>query len=266
MSRYVLNSNFKDDIQQFLNLKHSIGYKYTTSQRLIEQFDLLCFSKYPNEKILTKEIAITWAKPRENESASATQNRIVVIREFAKYLNSINKSAFIIPTHYMPKKPKYKSYIYTNNELKKIFNVIDNGKYTYKYEMCNLVYPIMFRLFYCCGLRNTEVRNLKVKDVDVNNGIIAVYESKNNNNRLVPLTDNLKNMISEYAKHVHYTSCDDDYFFYFNDKKIQIPKATLDFAFVRILKATGIEKNKKINPRIHDFRHTFRCELFKEIY
>ena len=30
-------------------------------------------------------------------------------------------------------------------------------------------------------------------------------------------------------------------------------------AFARILKSANIEKNKDNNPRIHDFRHTFRC-------
>ena len=91
MGSYVLKSYFKEDIQQFLNLKHSTGYKYTTGQRLIEQFDFMCYSKYPKESTLTEEIGIAWAIPREDESASATINRIVVVREFAKYLINLNK-------------------------------------------------------------------------------------------------------------------------------------------------------------------------------
>ena len=58
MKDYVLKSNFKDDINNFLNLKHSSGYKYTTGQILIEQFDSLCFSKYPKETVLTKVLIL----------------------------------------------------------------------------------------------------------------------------------------------------------------------------------------------------------------
>ena len=98
MKNYVLKSNFQSDIHNFLNVKRSSGYKYTTGQTLIEQFDMLCSSKYSKEKNLTKDIALEWAIPRKNESCSSLENRIVVVREFARYLNSLNKTAFVIPT------------------------------------------------------------------------------------------------------------------------------------------------------------------------
>ena len=129
MKDYILKSNFKEDINNFLNLKYSIGYKYTTGKILIEQFDNLCFTDFNNESTLTKEIALKWAVRRDDESNASLENRIVIVREFAKYLNSLNKNAFVIPTAYMPKKEKYKSYIYSNKELSKIFNVIDNRKF-----------------------------------------------------------------------------------------------------------------------------------------
>ena len=128
MKDYILKSNFKEDINNFLNLKYSIGYKYTTGKILIEQFDNLCFTDFNNQSTLTKEIALKWAVQRDDESNASLENRIVIVREFAKYLNSLNKNAFVIPTTYMPKKGKYRSYIYSNLDLNKIFDVIDNRK------------------------------------------------------------------------------------------------------------------------------------------
>lgn len=178
MKDYVLKSNFKEDIQNFLNLKHSTGYKYTTSQILIEQFDNFCYSKYQNKNILDEEIGLAWATTRKDESASSLQNRIVVVREFGKYLIGLNKVAFVIPTTYIPKKNKYKSYIYSIDELKKIFDVIDNYYCQYKivhfylvffvhfyfitnnnkkfkctYKTSYTVFPVLLRVFYSCGLR-----------------------------------------------------------------------------------------------------------------
>lgn len=264
MKSYVLKSNFKEDIQNFLNLKHSTGYKYTTSQILIEQFDNFCFCKYQDKNVLDEEIGMNWAKPRKDESASSLQNRIVVVREFAKYLISLNKNAFVIPTTYIPKKNKYKSYIYSSKELEKIFDVIDNKKFKCTYRTSYIVFPVLFRIFYGCGLRISEALNLKVKDVDLQNGIIAVYEAKNDNDRLVPITDNLKNLMLVYADKMHQNSCDTDYFFYLKNSKTPIIKSTLRFSFARIMKSACIEKNKNINPRIHDFRHTFAVNCLKK--
>lgn len=264
MKDYVLKSNFKEDIQNFLNLKHSTGYKYTTSKILIEQFDNFCYSKYQNKNILDEEIGLAWATTRKDESASSLQNRIVVVREFAKYLIGLNKIAFVIPTIYIPKKNKYKSYIYSCNELKKIFDVIDNRKFKCTYKTSYTVFPVLFRIFYGCGLRISEALNLKVKDVDLQNGIIAVYEAKNNNDRLVPISDNLKNFIVEYANRMHKNSSSTDYFFYLKNSKTPIIKSTLRFSFARIMKAACIEKNNHINPRIHDFRHTFAVNCLKK--
>lgn len=264
MKDYILKSNFKNDIQNFLNLKHSTGYKYTTGQKLIEQFDELCFSKYSNEFHLTKEIALEWAIQRESESVSSHENRVVIVREFAKYLNSINKNAFIIPTTYISKKPKYKSYIYSNLELKRIFDVIDKQKYSCYNKNTYIVLPVLFRILYGCGVRISEVLNLRVKDVNLEDGIISVYESKNNNNRLVPISNNLKSIVIEYFNTMHLSSIASDYFFYIKDCKVPIPATTLRKYFKNILKLSGIEKSKQNNPRIHDFRHTFAVNCLKK--
>ena len=264
MKNYIFKSNFKEDIQNFLNLKRSTGYKYTTSQILIEQFDNFCYSKYQDKNILDETIGLDWAKTRKDESVSSLQNRIVVVREFARYLISLNKTAFVIPTTYIPKKNKYKSYIYTSNELEKIFDVIDNQKFKCTYKTSYTVFPVLFRIFYGCGLRISEALNLKVKDVNLQNGIIAVYEAKNNNDRLVPISNNLKNLMLEYADKMHKNSCSTDYFFYLKNRKTPIIKSTLRLSFARIIKSACIEKNKKINPRIHDFRHTFAVNCLKK--
>lgn len=264
MKNYILKSNFKDDIQNFLNLKHSSGYKYTTGQTLIEQFDMLCFSKYSKEKNLTKEIALEWAIPRNNESCSSLENRIVVVREFARYLNSLNKTAFVIPTSYIPKKQKHKSYIYSNSEIKRIFDVIDNRKYGCYHKNTYIVFPVLFRILYCCGLRISEVLNLKLKHIDLRNGIIAVYEAKNDNDRLVVLSDELKDICMEYFNQMHKIALDDDFFLYTKNPQTPIKKSTLRKSFRNILNLACIEKSKQNNPRIHDFRHTFAVNCLKK--
>lgn len=264
MKDYVFKSNFKSDISNFLNLKHSLGYKYYNGQILLEQFDTFCFNNFQSEISLTKEIGLAWATLRKNESCSSVQNRIVVIREFAKYLNGIDKIAFVIPTTYIPKQQKYKSYIYSKLEIQKIFDILDNKKYNCRNENMYIVLPVLFRILYCCGLRISEIASLRVEHFDIDNGMFSVYESKNNNNRLIPISDKLKNICIGYFIKMHSNSSSDDFFFYTNERNIPISKGSIRGAFKRILKVANIEKSKLNNPRIHDFRHTFAVNCLKK--
>ena len=263
-NKYIFNSPFKSDIQKFLDLKHSLGYKYALEEILLSQFDKMCIFKYPKEKVLTQIIAMDWATARKNESKSSIGNRIVTIREFAKYLNNTGKYAFVIPTTYIPKKKKYQSYIYTNFELKKIFDVIDNKKFNCRYKNCYIAYPVLFRILYCCGLRISEALHLKVKDVDLQNGIIYVYESKNNTDRLVPISEKLKNICIKYFNKLHLSSARNDFFFFTKNSQTQIGQSAIHASFRKILALAGVEKSKLNNPRIHDFRHTFAINCLKK--
>ena len=263
-NKYIFNSPFKSDIQKFLDLKHSLGYKYALEEILLSQFDKMCIFKYPKEKVLTRIIAMDWATARKNESKSSIGNRIVTIREFAKYLNNTGKYAFVIPTTYIPKKKKYQSYIYTNFELKKIFDVIDNKKFNCRYKNCYIAYPVLFRILYCCGLRISEALHLKVKDVDLQNGIIYVYESKNNTDRLVPISEKLKNICIKYFNKLHLSSARNDFFFFTKNSQTQIGQSAIHTSFRKILALAGVEKSKLNNPRIHDFRHTFAINCLKK--
>ena len=179
-------------------------------------------------------------------------------------MNNTGKYAFVIPTTYIPKKKKYQSYIYTNFELQRIFDVIDNKKFNCRYKNCYIVYPVLFRILYCCGLRISEALHLKVKDVDLQNGIIYVYESKNNTDRLVPISEELKNICIKYFNKLHLSSARNDFFFFTKDSQTQIGQSAIHTSFRKILALAGIEKSKLNNPRIHDFRHTFAINCLKK--
>ena len=63
-------------------------------------------------------------------------------------------------------------------------------------------YPIMFRFYYCCGMRNDEVCSLKTADIDLQKGIITIYDGKNNKDRLVYLPDDLRILADGYFQSV----------------------------------------------------------------
>ena len=138
------------------------------------------------------------------------------------------------------------------------------GKFNCRYKNCYITYPVLFRILYCCGLRISEALNLKLKNVDLENGILYVFEAKNNIDRLVPISEKLKNICIEYCKKMHVNSCPDDFFFFIRSKEFRIQNSTIHLSFRQILELANIDRNIEDGPRIHSFRHSFAVRCLKK--
>lgn len=266
MDNYIYSSNFRQDIVNFINFKNSVGYKMRVSSFYLKSFDKFCITNFPDSSVITEELAMSWATKQENETPTKFEHRICTIREFAKYIISIGKYAYLVPTSFIPRRIKHESYIYSYDELNRFFNTLDNCNYKTRFKTTYLTLPILFKILYCCGLRVSEVLNLKLKDVDLENGILSIHDTKNDNDRLVPMSSELTLLCKEYSKKVHIISTNEDYFFYNKRYNKQFPYQTLEDLFKQILnnsniKYLGIEKG----PRIHDFRHTFPVHCFHKL-
>lgn len=52
-------------------------------------------------------------------------------------------------------------------------------------------YKLIFRLYCCCSLRNSEAAGIATENVDLENGILVIMNSKGFKDRLVYLSDEL---------------------------------------------------------------------------
>ena len=263
MPKYEYISNFKKDMENFIKLKHSVGYKYESKELVLRRFDRFCVSNFPNDTILNENIINAWVAKRDNESFGTMNDRISLVREFAKYIISTGNYAYVISTSFMSKKHKNNSYIFTADELKRFFRAIDNCNYKSYSNYTYLTLPVLFRVLYCCGLRVSEVLKLKVKDVNLDEGILSIYNAKNNNDRLVPMNKELTLLCKEYSKKMHIHSSEEDPFFYNKKYTLEFKYQTLEKMFERILNNAQIERTKDYNgARIHAFRHTFAINCY----
>ena len=55
----------------------------------------------------------------------------------------------------------------------------------------------MERMLFCCGLRVSEARKLRLDMVDLENGVLKIYQSKGSNDRLVYLPEDLQQLCCE---------------------------------------------------------------------
>lgn len=253
---YIYESNFAEDIENFILQKHSVGFPYKYSQTIMHNFDKFCAERFPNETKLTKEICCAWAVKKDTENNNAFRNRLMPIREFARYLNRNGIMAYILPQSYAKKGSRPIPHIYTTDEIKSILTVADNLPLRKNYPIRHYVIPTALRLMYCCGLRPCEVRKLQVKNVDLKRGCLFIEESKGHKSRTVFMSDDMIEVCREYQAKVSKILPDREIFFP-DSKGNEYTKEWFDKTF-RIIREKASIKNVGDNPpRLYDLRHTF---------
>lgn len=256
MVKREYNSNFSAQIKALVSQKHALGYPYEESERILADFDRFCQNQFPMEHILTKEIGLSWAIRRENEGVSTLRNRMMPIRELARHMNRLGLEAYVIPTDLVPKGARYVPHLYTIEELRTFFDVLDEIPAKKGFPIRHLVIPTLFRLIYCCGLRPAEARKLRVENVDLPNGRLTILESKGHKDRVVPLAGDMWELCRRYHAKVCRIMPGRELFFPDSNGNLYTKKWAEKTFRVQWGK-TGISQSGANPPRIYDLRHSF---------
>jgi integrase/recombinase XerD len=266
MTNPIYTGLLKDHLQNYVDLKRALGYKFDHDISHLKHFDSFVLEKYPEVAGLTKEIVLDWCSKKTYEAQATQYRRAALLRKFGVYLDSLGVKAYILPKAYYSTPQQYTPYIYTVVELKKFFAEIDNDERqcSYACPYRRQIMPVIFRMFYMCGLRLSEATLLKVADVDLEHGILTINQSKNDNSRLVPMSDSLTERCRTFSKEVHLLSGAEDYYFPALEGK-SMKKGILYQNFRVFLWKAGISHGGGgRGPRIHDFRHTYAVHCLKK--
>lgn len=123
---YTFESRFADRIQDFIAQKNALGFGYLESSRLLRDFDRFCMTHFPDVDSLTEEICFAWATKKDVEGNNTFRNRMMPVREFARYLNRSGENAYVLPPDIAKKDAPYAPYIYTEGEILAIWNILDH--------------------------------------------------------------------------------------------------------------------------------------------
>ena len=119
-------------------------------------------------------------------------------------------------------------------------------------------FRVLFRLLYCCGLRNTECCGIAADQVDLANGILTILDSKGNKDRLVYMADDVVSLCREYYCYLcDVLSCSPKWFFPGRDPGKPLRNTTVDNVFNRFWYRTGFASACNNKPTVHDLRFTF---------
>ncbi len=241
---------------KFIAYKRSLGFNYTTVAEVMELFDTYTEGLNLPKPVLTREVVNGWIKKKPYESANTQQTRITAIRQFAIYLTDLGYDAYILPPQKRGRSKQYVPYIFTRDEMKRIFKAADNQPFVGQHPHSHITTPVWMRLLYGCGLRISEVSNLCLRDVNLHTGVLHIRKSKFGKERLIPLSPSLLKVFRYYASKMYF-SADTDFFFP-NRRKERMSSNGCYAKFRSILWESGISHGGRgKGPRLHDLRHTF---------
>ena len=249
---------YAQSCQDFINYKRSVGYQYDTRQCYSVKY--LCdYLDVHGAKLsgLSKEQVEGFIKHRKGESTSTQSKRVYIIRQFSQYLASIGYASYIPPFNFIKLDKSFTPYIYKHEEISAILKACDTMEYVHHNPNSHLVYPLLMRMLFACGLRISEALRLTKKDVDLATGAIHVRKSKNSNGRIVPMSASLHNRCIQYCERVGYHPANDRYFFESRFGK-SYKRGSIYNYFRVLVEQAGIQhQGRGCGPRLHDARHTY---------
>ena len=121
----------------------------------------------------------------KNNLSASYQNQIV--NAIKLFFQTIRETKMMVDKIHRPKRSKLLPNVLSKEEIKLILNAHSNIKH-----------KTMLSLIYSCGLRRSELLNLKPADIDSKRGIVIIRQSKGKKDRIAPLSPKILDMLREY--------------------------------------------------------------------
>jgi integrase/recombinase XerD len=221
--RYSENtvSTYTDALRTFLR------YYYNKPIAEINNSDLIIFN---NEYIL------------KNKFSASFQNQVInAIKLFFKTIELKSMETELV---HRPRSQTVLPNVLSKEEIKLILNAHNNIKH-----------KTMLSLIYSCGLRRSELLDLKLSDIDSKRGLIIVRQAKGKKDRIVPLSNKILIMLRDY-----FMACrPKEWLFEGRDGNGKYDERSLQ----NVLKQ-ALEKSKINKPvSLHWLRHSYATHLLE---
>lgn len=215
-----------------------------------------------DEKIDIKDVNLevihrfSWALVDIGISQRSIARQHSALRSFFKFL-VLDGFIDSDPTELLesPKKSKHLPEVLTLDEVDAIISVIDLSQPFGQRDRA------IIEMLYSCGLRVSELCNLKLSDLFLEEGFIRVI-GKGNKQRLVPISPRAEQELKLWfidRNTITPKNGEEDYIFLSERRRQHLSRITIFHNIRQYVEAAGITKT--ISP--HTFRHTFATHLLE---
>jgi integrase/recombinase XerD len=171
--------------------------------------------------------------------SSSYQNQIISALKI--YYNINHSCELDVSLIDRPRKGRPLPKVFSKEEVRTILN-----------STRNLKHKLLLWMIYSCGLRRSEVINIKVGDLDRGRGILNIREGKGNADRIVPVSVKVWEKIDEYIGSYH-----PGYWLFEGQTGGKYSAESVYRVFKQALRNAGIKKD----VGVHSLRHSYATHL-----
>jgi integrase/recombinase XerD len=240
--------------QDYLALRRALGHKLDDAGRLLPR--LIAHLDATETQTLTIAAALAWAQlPDADPASSVWPRRMTIARGFARYLSGIDAATEVPPVGLLPHRGHRRvPYLYSAADVAALMTHAARIPTPFRAA----TYETLIGLLTVTGMRVGEAIRLERCDIDWNDGVLTIRQTKFGKSRELPLHASSVQALAGYAKR--------------RDQQRPRPTASSFFVstvgtpliysgvwltFQGLLAAAGVGAGSPITPRIHDVRHSF---------
>jgi integrase/recombinase XerD len=223
-----------------VELKISKNSEYTLRNYLSENIKLLNFTKKQPSQITEDDVKMYIA---ENLSKSASMSIILFLSAIRYAYSNLLKHDITLGIK-RPKREKKLPTVLTKDEVKKMLESVDTRKS-----------KLMISLLYACGMRVSEITNLKNNDLNFEEKIGNILQAKGKKDRVFNIPQFLFNNLKKQVKR----QAEKNQEYLFSGPNGKLSSRNIQKIVSNVAKKAGIKKN--VHP--HTLRHSFATHLLE---
>ena len=235
-------------LDSYLAVRRALGFKLDRAE-----YELGKFVEYARQRhfsIVTTALALDWATQSNN-----------AVRGFARYLHASDPRHEVPPVKLIPYHTfRHEPYIYSDKEVTALIEAAHSIRHPFKV----ITYTTLFGLLAVTGMRLGEALALDVDDVDYNDAVLTIRDSKFQKSRQLPLHSTTRDVLRAYAhKRNEFISRPRGPSFLMSTTGTRLISQNVHATFWKLLQKAGLYERR---PRIHDLRHSFAVNTIRRWY
>lgn len=258
--------DYKAALADYLATRRAMGYKLAYQSQMLAQF--VVYLDTIGAEHLMVEHAVGWAKQPADANRSWWAVRLSTVRAFARYLSALDPATEIPPSGLIPAQShRAVPYIYGEDDVVKLLAAA--GRLTTAHRADT--YQTLIGLVAVTGMREGEAVRLDRDDVDLEQSLLTLRNSKYGKSRQIPVHTRTVEALAGYVErrdarrprrdgrlNRHAPSSAS---FFTSTTGTRLLRDNVSTVFPCLVRAAGIDwTGHPRPPRFHDMRHSFAVQ------
>ncbi len=236
----------------YLRVRRSLGFQLERAGKLLPDF--LAYLDERGHSYITTTAALAWSTLPRNATPAWWSARLLMVRGFAKYLQTLDPRTEVPPPELLPhRRVRSMPYVYSTEDISALLSATDTLCSPFRMT----TYKTLLGLLAATGMRVGEAIALDDSDFQRRRAILVIRKAKFGKSREVPLHASTVHALDRYRREREQAvSRRRTSSLFVSGHGTRLFYQNVHITFLRLVYEAGLGERKP-RPTIHDLRHTF---------